>query len=83
MSQLSVAIFIAPRTHFPAQESLIYQKKSVFLGNPYQSPPCLVNCAIYRAVQETGGGVCAGLVVFGTFFTKLTISEPRNVFWKL
>ena len=28
MSQLSLAIFVTPRTHLVAQKSLIYQKKS-------------------------------------------------------
>ena len=41
MSQLSVAIFIAPRTHFPAQESIIslknVQKTCKYMK--YPSPP--------------------------------------------
>ena len=39
MSKLSVAIFIAPRTHFPAQKSLIFWKKSEKPQNPCKTPP--------------------------------------------
>ena len=47
VSQLSITIFVAPRTHLVAQKSLISSKKSKKSTNPCRPPPCLPKRAIY------------------------------------
>ena len=48
MSQLSLTIFMTPRTHLVAQKSIIYQKTSE-KGEILATPPTLAERAIYRA----------------------------------
>ena len=47
MSQLSITIFVAPRTHLVAQKTLISSKKSKKPVNPGH-PPCSLKRAIYK-----------------------------------
>ena len=47
VSQLSVTIFVTPRTYLVAQKSIIYQKKVEKSVNPWQPPPPVYQNARY------------------------------------
>ena len=50
-SQLSVAIFMASRTHLGTQECSVYEKKSKIYETHEHLYAGLVDCAIYRAIK--------------------------------
>ena len=73
-SQLSVDIFIAPRTHFPAQKSFIYKKMSKKDLNPWQPPPLFSETRDITPSADQGGGF-PGFTGFDHFFYYI------NDFW--
>ena len=66
VSQLSVTIFVTPRTYLVAQKSIIYKKKVKKSVNPWH-PPLFTKTRDIARLGKVGGGL-QGLTDFLTFF---------------